>query len=93
MIDTSGEGLHKRGYRENANAAPIRETLAAAIVATSRPRENVLMWDPMCGSGTILIEGAMMALNMAPGVNRHFLAERWKNIDEKVWQQERERAK
>ena len=75
MIDTTGEPLHKRGYRRESNAAPIRETLAAAIVATSRPREDVLMWDPMCGSGTLAIEAAMQMRNIAPGMRRRFAAE------------------
>ena len=66
MIDTSGIPLHKRGYRRESNAAPIRETLAAAIAATSRPRENVLFWDPMCGSGTIAIEAAMLMKILLP---------------------------
>ena len=92
MIDTSGEPLHKRGYRREANAAPIRETLAAAIVATSRPREDVLLWDPMCGSGTIAIEAAMMMRNVAPGMKRHFSAEAFPFIPESVWQNAREEA-
>ena len=92
MIDTSGEPLHKRGYRRESNAAPIRETLAAAIAATSRPREDVLMWDPMCGSGTIAIEAAMMMKNIAPGRGRKFAAEDFSFIDKKVWQNAREEA-
>ncbi len=75
MIDTSGEPLYKRGYRAETGAAPIRETLAAAIAATSRPREEVLFWDPMCGSGTIAIEAAMQMLGIAPGARRRFAAE------------------
>ena len=93
MIDTSGVALHKRGYRRESNAAPIRETLAAAIAATSRPREEVLLWDPMCGSGTIAIEAAMLMKNIAPGVNRHFAAEAFPFISEKIWQNAREEAK
>ena len=77
MLDTTGRGLHKRGYRPEANDAPIRETLAAA---------------PCCGSGTILIEGAMMAHNIAPGINRNFECDRWGFIPEKAWIQERERC-
>ena len=92
MIDTSGEPLHKRGYRREANAAPIRETLAAAIVATSRPREDVLMWDPMCGSGTLAIEAAMQMRNIAPGMRRHFAAERFPYIPEKIWRSAKEEA-
>ena len=67
MIDTSGDGLHKRGYRTQANLAPLKETLAAAIVNLSRPRENVMICDPMCGSGTILIEAAMMCAGFEIG--------------------------
>ena len=92
MIDTSGEPLHKRGYRREANAAPIRETLAAAIVATSRPREDVLMWDPMCGSGTLAIEAAMQMRNIAPGMRRRFAAEKFPYISEKVWRDAKEEA-
>ena len=92
MIDTSGTPLHKRGYRREANAAPIRETLAAAIVATSRPREEVLLWDPMCGSGTIAIEAAMMMRGVAPGMKRHFAAEAFPFIGEEVWKAAREEA-
>ena len=73
MIDTSGVPLHKRGYRPAAGPAPLRETLAAALALTSRPREDVLFWDPMCGSGTPAIEAAMIALNKAPGsLKSHF---------------------
>ena len=92
MIDTSGVALHKRGYRREANAAPIRETLACAIAATSRPRENVLLWDPMCGSGTIAIEAAMLMKNIAPGKNRHFAAEAFPFIGKQIWQDAREEA-
>ena len=92
MIDTSGTALHKRGYRRESLGAPIRETLAAAIVATSRPRENVLLWDPMCGSGTIAIEAAMLMKNIAPGRGRKFAAEDFSFIDKKIWQNVREEA-
>ena len=92
MIDTSGVALHKRGYRKEANAAPIRETLACAIAATSRPRENVLLWDPMCGSGTIAIEAAMLMRNIAPGKNRHFAAEEFPFIKKSIWKDAREEA-
>ena len=92
MIDTSGTALHKRGYRKDALGAPIRETLAAAIAATSRPRENVLLWDPMCGSGTIAIEAAMLMRNIAPGRGRHFAAEEFPFIGRKVWDTAREEA-
>ena len=93
MIDTSGDPLHKRGYRPEANAAPIRETLAAAIAAISRPREEVLFWDPMCGSGTIAIEAAMMMKHIAPGANRRFAAERFPAIPRSVWAAAREEAR
>ena len=93
MIDTSGAPLHKRGYRTEANAAPLRETLAAAIAATARPRENVLLWDPMCGSGTIAIEAAMLANNIAPGLHRHFAAERFPQFPKSVWESAREEAR
>ena len=92
MIDTTGTPLHKRGYRPVANDAPIRETLAAAIAAISRPRDNVLLWDPMCGSGTIAIEGALLAKNIAPGKNRSFAAEAFPALPAAVWQYEREQA-
>ena len=93
MIDTSGVPLHKRGYRRESNAAPIRETLAAAIAATSRPRENVLFWDPMCGSGTIAIEAAMQMRNIAPGANRSFAAEDFPYIPKSLWTDAREEAR
>ena len=92
MIDTSGTALHKRGYRKDALGAPIRETLAAAIAATARPRENVLLWDPMCGSGTIAIEAAMMMKGIAPGRNRSFAAENFAFIPKKIWTSAREEA-
>lgn len=93
MIDTSGAGLHKRGYRENANAAPIRETLAAAMVDLARVRKNHVVCDPMCGSGTVVIESALKALNIMPGINRSFVAESFNQSDSEIWETERERAK
>ena len=93
MIDTSGIGLHKRGYRPAAGAAPLRETLAAAMVLTSRPRENVLLWDPFCGSGTIPIEAAMIMTNRAPGLNREFSAEKFDFIKKSIWEEVREEAR
>lgn len=93
LIDTSGTGLHKRGYRLDANEAPIKETLAAALCSLSHLRPYHKFYDPMCGSGTILVEGALMAANIAPGVNRSFSAERFDQIPRKVWAEERERAK
>ena len=91
-LDTSGAGLHKRGYRRESLGAPIRETLAAAIAATARPRENVLLWDPMCGSGTIAIEAAMLMRNIAPGRSREFIAEEFPFIDKSIWKSAREEA-
>ena len=93
MIDTSGVALHKRGYRKESNAAPIRETLAAAIAKLSRPRENVLFWDPMCGSGTIAIEAAMIMKNIAPGRDRRFAAEDFSFIDKTLFERAREEAR
>ncbi len=93
LIDTSGYGLHKRGYRLDANDAPIKETLAAALCGLSRLRPYHKLYDPMCGSGTILIEGAMMAANIAPGLGRSFSAERFGVINRNVWSEERERAR
>ena len=93
MIDTSGVGLHKRGYRPAAGLAPLRETLAAAIVMNSRPRENVLLWDPFCGSGTIPIEAAMIMTNRAPGANREFLGETFDFLPKASWNEARTEAK
>lgn len=92
MIDLSGTALHKRGYRPIANAAPLRETLAASLVKLSRPREDVLFWDPMCGSGTIAIEAAMQMANIAPGSRRSFVAETFPQIPKDVWLKAREEA-
>lgn len=92
MIDTTGVTLHKRGYRPQANAAPLRETLAAAMVKMARPRENVLLCDPLCGSGTIAIEAALLTGNIAPGIRRSFAAERFSLLSASVWRDEREKA-
>ncbi|MDO5142208.1 MAG: class I SAM-dependent RNA methyltransferase [Eubacteriales bacterium] len=91
-LDTSGAGLHKRGYRANSNAAPLRETLAAAMVKLARWRGRDRLLDPFCGSGTIAIEAALIAQRRAPGLLRRFDAERWPCIDPTVWQQARESA-
>ncbi|MBQ9116514.1 MAG: class I SAM-dependent RNA methyltransferase [Clostridia bacterium] len=93
MIDTSGEPLFKRGYRPVSGAAPLRETLACALVKLSRPRENVLLWDPMCGSGTIPTEAALLMTNTAPGTFRRFVSEDFLDIPESVWKNAREEAK
>ena len=93
MIDTTGVALHKRGYRIEAGAAPLRETLAAAIAKTTRPREDVLLWDPFCGSGTIVIEAALMMIDCAPGIGRHFICEEFDILsDKKIIKEEKERA-
>lgn len=92
MIDTSGEGLHKRGYRKISNAAPIKETLAAALVNIAHVRSDSYLIDPFCGSGTILIEAALYAMNIAPGLKRTFAAEMWQKINSNIWSQERKRA-
>lgn len=92
LIDTSGPGLHKRGYRLDSNTAPIKETLAAALCRISQIRPYHTLYDPLCGSGTIIIEGAMIAQNIAPGVKRNFSAERWEIFSDRVWANERERA-
>lgn len=84
-LDTSGIGLHKRGYRRNSNAAPIKETLAAGIIDLARVRPDSIVCDPFCGSGTLLIEAALKALRIAPGINRRFAAEKWGSIDPDVW--------
>lgn len=92
MLDTSGEGLHKRGYRQNGAIAPIKETLAAAMADISFVRRNSRVLDPCCGSGTLLIESALKALNIAPGIRRSFAAEKWGCLSASVWRSERERA-
>ena len=92
MIDLSGTALHKRGYRPETYEAPIRETLAAGMVRISRPREDVLFWDPMCGSGTIAIEAAMLQNRIAPGKNRSFAAEAFPAFDKSIWTAAREEA-
>ncbi len=92
MIDTSGTPLHKRGYRPESGAAPIRETLAAAIAMTARPREDTLFWDPFCGSGTIAIEAAMIATGRAPGLGRTFIGEGFSALPTRLWREAREEA-
>ncbi len=91
-LDTSGSGLHKRGYRANANAAPLRETLAAAMVKLARWRGRDALIDPFCGSGTIAIEAAMIALNRAPGLMRTYDAEKWSWVGDARWKAAREQA-
>lgn len=104
MMDTSGSGLHKRGYRVRDVAAPMKETLAAALVQLSYWKDGAMrpekyrndpprmLVDTCCGSGTILIEAAMMARNIAPGLNRSFAAMKWDWIPESLWKEERKKA-
>ncbi len=91
-IDTSGAGLHKRGYRAEAGEAPLKETLAAGLVRLSSWRPEQLLIDPLCGSGTILIEAAMIARSIASGLNRSFAAKAWPVIDPQLWQDARAAA-
>lgn len=91
-LDTSGAGLHKRGYRKNSNAAPIKETLAAGIIDLAMVKRDTIFCDPFCGSGTFLIEAAYKALNIAPGIKRTFSAEKWDSIPREIWSNERTRA-
>ena len=85
MLDTTGVGLHKRGYRAVGVAAPLRETLAAAMVLLSRYRGRDPFCDPFCGSGTIPIEAALIAKNRAPGLDRRFAAQKWQSLPAKLW--------
>lgn len=91
-VDTSGTGLHKRGYRTSDVAAPIKETLAAAMVQLSFWKEGRLLVDPCCGSGTIPIEAALIGRNIAPGLGREFASEGWELIPEQLWKEERQAA-
>lgn len=91
-IDTSGTGLHKRGYRELSVEAPIKETLAAAMINLSYWNPDKILIDPFCGSGTILIEAAMIGKNIAPGLNRKFDSEYWPTIPKEVWKSARVEA-
>lgn len=85
-LDTSGAGLHRRGYRPLAAQAPLRETLAAALIQLSFWDANRVLIDPLCGSGTIPIEAAMIGLNMAPGLRRSFAAEQWCCVPSALWE-------
>ena len=91
-LDTSGEGLHKRGYRRNSNAAPIKETLAAGILDIARVKGSSIVYDPMCGSGTFLIESFLRATRTAPGLRRYFAAEKWKIFDQEFFKNARAEA-
>ena len=91
-LDTSGAGLHKRGYRAVGNDAPLRETLAAAMVQLTHYRGRDFVWDPFCGSGTIPIEAALIAKNRAPGLRRRFAAEQFAWMNAEIWQNARGEA-
>lgn len=93
MLDTSGEGLNKRGYRTFKNEAPLKETMAAALIYLAKWKggERALL-DPMCGTGTLAIEAAMIARNIAPGANRNFAAEQWDIFSEELWIEVRDEA-
>lgn len=93
MIDTSGEPLHKRGYRQKSNLAPLRETIAAAMVMMSYWKFEYPLCDPFCGSGTIPIEAAMFKRNIAPGINRSFAAQNFVQFEPQLWEKAREEAK
>ncbi len=92
-IDATGPGLHKRGYRKLSSAAPLKETLAAAMISLSHWRAEQPLLDPLCGSGTIPIEAALIGLNIAPGLNREFVAESWPVIPENLWRDARQEAR
>lgn len=93
MLDTSGDGLHKRGYRPLLNEAPIRETLAAGMCDLARVYDDSRVLDPFCGSGTLVIEAAMRALNMAPGLNRRFAAEEYDIVGREIFDEVRQEAR
>ncbi len=88
-IDTSGVGLHKRGYREAAGDAPLKETLAASLILLSRWHPDTILIDPLCGSGTIPIEASLIGQNIAPGMNREFVSEHWPTLPRDLWRQAR----
>ncbi|MBR5022658.1 MAG: class I SAM-dependent RNA methyltransferase [Oscillospiraceae bacterium] len=92
-LDTSGQGLHKRGYRAIGNDAPLHETLAAGMVQLSKYRGREFLWDPFCGSGTIAIEAALIAKNRAPGLNRNFAAENYPWMPKEAWEQAKTEAR
>ena len=92
-LDTSGNGLHKRGYRAIGNDAPLHETLAAGMVQLTKFRGREFFWDPFCGSGTIAIEAALIAKNRAPGLNRNFAAESYPWMPKTAWEQAKTEAK
>ena len=91
-LDTTGPSLHKRGYRQHSVAAPIKETMAAAMIRLSFWRPERLLADPCCGSGTIPIEAALIGRNIAPGLGRKFAAEEWEAVPGELWKEERQKA-
>lgn len=91
-IDTTGPGLHKRGYRENSVIAPLKETLTSTLIELSYWKPDRILLDPMCGSGTIPIEASLMAKNIAPGLLRKFVSEEWPQIPKKIWSEARKDA-
>lgn len=91
-VDTSGEALHKRGYRERAGDAPLKETLASAMISLSFWEPSRVFYDPFCGSGTLCIEAYMIGRNIAPGLMRNFAFENWKNFDKDILKAERSKA-
>ena len=91
-LDTTGPGLHKRGYRKFSVEAPIKETIAAALVQLSFWKKDRILVDPCCGSGTIPIEAALIGRNIAPGISREFAAEGWEAIPSRLWKEERKAA-
>ena len=91
-IDTSGDSLHKRGYRKLTSKAPITETLAAAIIMHTPWKADRILVDPFCGSGTFPIEAALIGMNIAPGINRSFAAEKFSFLDKKIWEDARTEA-
>ena len=92
-LDTTGDSLHKRGYRQQANLAPLKETLAAALVLLSDWTPEIALVDPFCGSGTILIEAAMIGLNIAPGMIRYFAFQNWSDFPAELLEKYRREAK
>ncbi len=91
-LDSSGQGLHKRGYRQETGDAPLQETIAAAMINLSRWDRDRILLDPMCGSGTIIIEAALMARNIPPGRQRNFTGEKWDFLEDNSWKNAREKA-
>ena len=92
LMDTSGDALHKRGYRAKGNLAPLKETLAASLVLISRWNKSIRLVDPLCGTGTILIEAALIGRNIAPGLNRKFASEAWSWLPDDIFKTERKKA-